>query len=95
MRETNQLAGVRPADIWFTTGDDFPYHFTVGGLAQLASNLIAEQGAPYGMARILGDDCGLSTVAAPHGLLHEVADNGNDRTVAIPLLVMAGERRDQ
>jgi hypothetical protein len=83
LRETDQLAWVRPADIWVTTGADFPYHFTVEGLAQLASNLIAEQGSPYDMATILGDDYGLSTVAAPHGLLHEVAHNGNHRTVAI------------
>jgi hypothetical protein len=83
LRETTQLAWVRPADIWVMTGDDFPYHFTVEGLAQLASNLITEQGHPYGMARILGDDYGLQTVAAPHGLLHEIGHNGNHRTVAI------------
>jgi hypothetical protein len=81
--ETDQLAWVRPADIWFRTGSDFPYHFTVEGLAQLASNLIAEQGDPNGMARILGDDYRLETVAAPHGLLHEISQNGNHRTVAI------------
>lgn len=51
LRETGLLAWVRPADIWFTTGADFPYHFTVEGLAQLASNLIAEQGDPNGMAK--------------------------------------------
>jgi hypothetical protein len=83
LRETTGLAWVRPADIWFTTGSNFPYHFTVEGLAQLASKLIAEQGDPYGMARILGDEYCLSTVAAPHGLLHEIAENGNHRTVAI------------
>ena len=77
------MAWVRPADIWFITGDDFPYHFTVEGLAQLASNLIAEQGDPWGMARILGDDYWVDTVAAPHGLLHQVSRNGNHRTVAI------------
>jgi hypothetical protein len=81
--ETDQLAWVRPADIWFRTGSDFRYHFTVEGLAQLASNLIAEQGDPNGMARILGDDYRLETVAAPHGLLHEISQNGNHRTVAI------------
>jgi hypothetical protein len=83
LRETRLLAWVRPADISFTTGADFPYHFTVEGLAQLASNLITERGDPEGMARILGDDYGLSTVAAPHGLLHKIAHNGNHRTVAI------------
>jgi hypothetical protein len=83
LKETSGYAWVRPADIWFTTGDDFPYHFTVEGLAQLASNLITEQGDPYGMARILGDEFRLSTVSAPHGLLHEIAENGNHRTVAI------------
>jgi len=83
LKETSGYAWVRPADIWFTTGDDFPYHFTVEGLAQLASNLITEHGDPYGMARILGDQYRLSTVAAPHGLLHEIAENGNHRTVAI------------
>jgi hypothetical protein len=35
------------------------------------------------MAMILGDDYGLSTVAAPHGLLHKVRHNGNHRTAAI------------
>jgi hypothetical protein len=65
------------------TGDDFPYHFTVEGLAELASNLITEQGDPYGMARILGDEYCLSAVAAPRGLLHEIAENGNHQTVAI------------
>ena len=83
LRETGLLAWVRPADISITTGSNFPYHFTVEGLVQLASNLIAEQGDPYGMARILGDEYCLSTVAAPHGLLHEIAENGNHRTVAI------------
>lgn len=83
LRETTGLAWVRPADIWFTSGSDFPYHFTVEGLAQLASNLISEQGDPNGMARILGDDYWLKTVAAPHGLLHEISQNGNHRTVAI------------
>ena len=67
LRETTGLAWVRPADIWFMAGDDFPYHFTVEGLAQLASNLIAEQGDPWGMARILGDDYWVDTVAAPQG----------------------------
>jgi hypothetical protein len=83
LNETTRLAWVRPADIWFTTGSDFPYHFTVDGLAQLASNLITEQGDPRGMARILGDDYWVDTVAAPHGLLHDVSVNGNHRTVAI------------
>jgi hypothetical protein len=82
LKETSGHAWVRPADIWFTTGDHFPYHFTVEGLAQLGSNLITEQGDPYGMARILGDEFRLSTVSAPHGLLHE-AENGNHRTVAM------------
>ena len=83
LTETTGLAWVRPADICFTTGSHFPYHFTVEGLAQLASNLIAEQGDPWGMARILGDDYWVDTVAAPHGLLHDVTVNGNHRTVAI------------
>jgi len=74
LTEATQLACVRPADIWFMTGDDFPYHFTVEGLAELASNLITEQGDPYGMARILGDEYCLSTVAAPHG--HPSAGGG-------------------
>jgi hypothetical protein len=83
LRETTRLAWVRPADIWFTTGSDFPYHHSVEGLAQLASNLISEQGDPRCMARILGDDFWVDTVAAPHGLLHDVTVNGNHRTVAI------------
>ena len=83
LTETTRLAWVRPADIWFTTGSDFPYHFTVEGLAQLASNLIAEQGDPCGLARILGDDYWVDTVPAPQGLLHDVSVNGNHRTVAI------------
>jgi hypothetical protein len=83
LRDTTGLAWVRPADIWIMTGHDFPYHFTVEGLAQLASNLIAEQGDPWGMARILGEDYWVDTVAAPHGLLHDVTVNGNHRTVAI------------
>lgn len=83
LTETTGLAWVRPADICFTTGSHFPYHLTVEGLAQLASNLIAEQGDPWGMARILGDDYWVDTVAAPHGLLHDVTVNGNHRTVAI------------
>jgi hypothetical protein len=83
LSETTQLAWVRPSDIWFTTRADFPYHGTVEGLAQLASNLITEQADPNGMARILGNEYRLSTVAAPHGLLHEIAENGNHRTVAI------------
>ena len=81
LRETNRLAWVRPADILFSS--NLPYHFTVDGLAQLASNLITEQGDPEGMARILGDDYWVDTVAAPHGLLHDVSQNGNHRTVAI------------
>ena len=36
LRETRLLAWVRRANIWFTTGPDFPYHFTVEGVAQLA-----------------------------------------------------------
>lgn len=35
------------------------------------------------MAEILGENYGLSTVAAPHGLLHMVHHNGNHRTAAI------------
>ena len=36
LRETRLLAWVRRANIWFTTGPDFPHHFTVEGVAQLA-----------------------------------------------------------
>lgn len=81
--ETSQLAWVRPTDILITTHPGFPYHRSVEGLAELASNLIAEQGDPGGMSMILGEDYGLSTVAAPHGLLHEVSPNGHHRTAAI------------
>ena len=80
---TPRLAWVRPADIWFATGGNFPYHFTVEGLAKFASNLITEQANPYAMARVHGDDYWLKTVPAPHGLLHQVTQNGNHRTVAI------------
>lgn len=80
---TPRLAWVRPADIWFYTGPDFPYHFTVEDLANLASNLITEEAHPHEMARILGPDYWLKTVPAPHGLLHQVSQNGNHRTVAI------------
>jgi hypothetical protein len=83
METIPRLAWIRPADIWFVTSDDFPYHFAVEGLAQLASNLITEQADPYGMARILGYDYWLRTVPAPHGVLHQVSQNGNHRTVAI------------
>jgi hypothetical protein len=83
LRETTQLAWVRPADIWFATGADFPYHFTVEGLAKFASNLITEQANPHAMARIHGYGYWLKTVPAPHGLLHHVSQNGNHRTVAI------------
>ena len=80
---TPRLAWVRPDDILITDHPDFPYHLTVEELAQLASNLIAEQGDPEMMAEILGEDYGLSTVTAPHGLLHMVHHNGNHRTAAI------------
>jgi hypothetical protein len=80
---TPRLAWIRPADIWFATGADFPYHCTVEDLAQLASNLITEQAHPHGMAMIHGFDYWLRTVPAPHGLLHQVSQNGNYRTVAI------------
>jgi hypothetical protein len=49
----------------------------------LASNLITEQAEPHGMASILGYGYWLKTVAVPHGLLHQVSQNGNHRTVAI------------
>jgi hypothetical protein len=73
LRETTRLAWVRLADIPITTSANFTYHFTVEGLAQLASNLITEQADPESLARILGDYYIVETVAAPHGLLHEVA----------------------
>jgi hypothetical protein len=66
-----------------TTHHDFPYHCSVEGLAALAYRLIAEHADPDRMAMILGDDYGLSTVAAPHGLLHKARHNGNHRTAAI------------
>jgi hypothetical protein len=81
--ETTRLAWIRPADIWFITDADFPYQRTVEGLAQWASNLITEQADPQGMERIFGGDYWLNTVAAPHGLLHQVSQNGQHRTVAI------------
>jgi hypothetical protein len=60
------LAWVRRADSWVTTGSDFPYHHSVEGVAQIASNLIIEQGDPQGMARILGEEYNVETVEAPH-----------------------------
>jgi len=78
-----QLAWVRPSDIAITTHPTFPYHHSVAGLAELAINLLAEKADPEAMAMILGNDYGVVTVAAPHGLLHQVSHNGNHRTAAI------------
>ena len=83
LRETTRLAWVRLTDILITPWSNFPYHRSVEGLARLASSLITEQADPNGMARILGDNYWVSTVAAPHGLLHDVSVNGNHRTAAI------------
>ena len=99
-QRTTQLAWARPQDILITTHPDFPHHCSVEELAELGSHLIAEQADPDGMAMILGEDYGLSTVAAPHGLLHKVKHNGNHRTAAIkaarfPVALVRTVRYDQ
>ena len=82
-RVTTQLAWVRSRDIMITTHPNFPYHYDDDGLAELAGNLLTEQGDPEWLAEILGVDYGLASVDAPHGLVHQVSHNGNHRTVAI------------
>lgn len=78
-----QLAWVRSSDIMITAASHFPYHFSVEGLAELACSLLEEQGDPGRLGMILGNDYGVTTVEGPHRLVHQVAHNGNHRTVAI------------
>lgn len=76
-------AWVRPCDIPVTKHEGFPYHHTAAELAELAANLIREEGDPAGLADILGEGLVLSTTPTPRGPVHHVTENGNHRAAAI------------
>ena len=74
---------IRPSDVIITSHPDFPYHTTATGLAELAGRLIAEQGEPLGMHRILGSGLSVATYPRPGGRTHRISTNGNHRSAAI------------
>ena len=74
---------IRPADLIVTTHQDFPYHTTAAGLAELAGRLVAERGDPRGMHRILGRDLSVMSYPRLGGWAHQINVNGNHRSVAI------------
>jgi hypothetical protein len=76
-------AWVRPDDIPVTTDENFPYHYTETGLAELAYNLIAEAGNPVELDKILGFNFVLVTTPTSRGPVHCVTTNGNHRAAAI------------